>query len=197
MGCTAFFKSSEFFSAIIGGIFVLLGTMAAYYFQKKQSQNESEERLRNFLKATSVELKSLIDKGESIVSFLGHDLENAERPPFFQFKMSEKYFVVFDNNTSLIGHISNEQLRSNIISVYINIKSFVDSMKLYEENHERYYYSFLLPIETESNKIIQKAANKTNEKILKDSSYFLIAAYQSRKDEVENLINLINSFLKG
>lgn len=190
------FTSDAFWSAIIGGLFVLIGTLITRYFQSKDKQKSQRENLNNFLEIVLIELRTLHKRGKETVSSFVELTVDPENPEFFAFHMSHNYFVIYDNNASHIGQLTDKKLQDKIVSIYLNFKIFSDSLKLYEKSFDKYYSSLLLPFATEPQRIVKKATIKANVEFLNLLAQEIKEKIPDLDKELDDLTNYINDFLR-
>ena len=125
----SFIKTNEFFSALIGGVFVLIGTLIAARHDRQQKKQESRELLQSILEAISTELEVLFSRymktmGCIITALTPDQVLNT------YYSVTEKYFTMFDSNAKLLGQLKNKELRNSIISTYIDMKGLIEGFKL-------------------------------------------------------------------
>lgn len=107
---------------------------------------------------------------------------------YFKISISQDYFTIYTTNGSFVGKIKNERLRKKIVSVYINIKGFIELIFLInneKEKLEKLLEKSLINTQIDPNLII------THEKALS----ILIYQIKRIKEEQDNLSKQINKLL--
>lgn len=111
-------------------------TKKAYENQVRHEELLEKRRIGAFCLGLKAELEAVWKKYEETG---GNALLETREDQFFSgyYTLTGNYFDVYSNNTSLIGHIEDEELRQRIIRVYTDFKGLVDSYKTNNDLLER------------------------------------------------------------
>ncbi|HHT0591910.1 TPA: hypothetical protein ACTXXA_003585 [Legionella anisa] len=117
---------SGFIGAIIGGLLSLAATYLTHSLEKKRQLAEEDNRGKVFLKSIQSEIENIFCVYNDRV---GKQIEELEDETCFNFifPIKQNYFNIYESQTSLLGLVKNEELRSKIINCYIEMKGIVDS----------------------------------------------------------------------
>jgi len=128
--------------SVIGGIFVLLGTLIAYWLDRRKSASQKKEETLALIKAIKVEIETLFD---IYMKNVGNTLEEHTKgePFLFKFEVTQEYFTVYTSSANRLGDIE-ENLRSAIIKTYNLGRSLVDTYKTNNSLIEKYNYNLWL-----------------------------------------------------
>ena len=136
-------NSKEFLSAVLGaiiggliaGTFTLLGQRQSNKAQRKRDGQAEYERVKGTLQALWAELdtfkKRFVDAFKKRFVEPNSEVPYAHIPKFAALRHS--FFIVFDSNADLIGHITSAELRREIVSTYVKLKAAVDTLNHYAE----------------------------------------------------------------
>jgi hypothetical protein len=118
-------------SALIGGILSLTGAVGAVLIDRKISKNEEESKekilLRGFINSIKTELTTLWGDTSYLESL-------KEGEPFLTtIAITQDYFVIYSNNSPLIGRLKSEELRNQIVKTYTAARLLIDA---YAYNNE-------------------------------------------------------------
>ncbi|MHB1702824.1 MAG: ABC transporter permease [bacterium] len=100
----------------------------------------------------------------------------------YRISISQDYFTIYNGNSSFIGKIKNEKLRKEIVSVYTNIKGFIELSTLVNKNQDK--------IEKVLKKDLEFASKFNNSQA---STEVIISAYKTR---LNNIIESIKQIKK-
>lgn len=128
---------SAFIGAIIGGLFSLGGVWLAHKNDLKKEQEREKLLLKGFLLSIRDEIETLWDR---YMWGIGEVLEKLpEKSPLLYFyPLTQSYFTVYDDNSSLIGKIEDNDLRKLIIITYAKAKGLVDGYRFNNEMVQKY-----------------------------------------------------------
>lgn len=146
---------SNFFSAlagaVVGGLASFVATWLQHCLENKRNESDSKKTINATLKAIKAELIGL---QERYMETIGSELESVgdDSPFLFFYYAHEDYFTIYNQNASVLGQIGCDQLRASIVSVYIQIKSLLDTYKSNNALIEKYDYYSELYLETKSPK---------------------------------------------
>lgn len=128
-------------SALVGGAIAgFFSLRAVDRSAKKDSEmrkKEEESLLNAFLLSIRDEVDTLWNR---YMWGIGEELEKLpENQPFlWQYPLTQNYFSVYDNNSSLIGKIKEDNLRKLIIITYTQAKGLIDSYRFNNEMVKTY-----------------------------------------------------------
>jgi hypothetical protein len=111
-------------SALIGGVLSLLGAVGAVLIDRKISREEEESKerilLRGFINSIKTEMTTLWDDNSHLESL-------REGEPFLTtIAITQDYFVIYSNNSHLIGRLKSEELRNHIVKTYTAARMLID-----------------------------------------------------------------------
>lgn len=125
--------------SLVGGACTLAGVMFSNLLdaqKRKRADRAGVQRLKN---AICAEMKAILAR-HLLVSGRRLAVLSAEKPQLSKQHIEENYFIVFEQNANKLGDITDETLREQIISTYVLMKGFVDSVRhnnsLVEGYHE-------------------------------------------------------------
>jgi hypothetical protein len=113
----------------IGGFFTLKGVEKQHKHSLVVQRQEHERKIDGILQAIQYELEIL---GEMYAKEAGR-LLNAlkEREPFMvYFSLTEKYFIVYPNNTGLVAQIKDADLCRSIVVTYNKVNFLVELFRI-------------------------------------------------------------------
>lgn len=125
--CTAL---TPLFSALAGGLFVLLGVIAKDAIDRGRQKEQDQASLLGFQQMIRSEVEVLYGRykegiGKSIASVPDGKFMEAIFPI-----TDVNYFTVYENNSNLIGKIQDNELRKLIVTTYTQAKSMLDSIRM-------------------------------------------------------------------
>jgi hypothetical protein len=112
-------------SALIGGVLSLLGAVGAVLIDRKISRNEEESKekilLRGFINSIKTEITTLWGDTSYLESL-------KEGEPFLTtVAITQDYFVIYSNNSPLIGRLKSEELRKQMVKTYTAGRMLIDA----------------------------------------------------------------------
>ncbi|HDV5405512.1 TPA: hypothetical protein RI771_003573 [Vibrio cholerae] len=144
---------NSFVSAIVGGAATLSGVWIANRFQEKNLAQQQLVYIQGVLNGLHAELEALWLKYDERMGSHVEQLNEGE-PLSAYWPITQDYFTFYGANASTLGQLSDKELLHDIVKVYRELKSLVDSYRMnnvlvekYEIAHERYQSS-----QTELNK---------------------------------------------
>lgn len=159
---------SSIAGGLIGGLFTFLGVSLSMRANVKSNLLIQKREVNSFCKAIMAELQCLHDRYMATMgSALGE--HPVDEPFLYHYTVTEQYFTVFNTNANFLGKVSDDDLRSQIISTYTSTKGHMDSLRmnttLYLElkeikNHEPIAAGSSL--EVRKNNLIQSLRNYSN-----------------------------------
>lgn len=145
---------SGLIGALLGGLTTLLASWWQHHLEKKRNEIENNKSINATIEAIKTELVCLLERYDQTIGKLVETLKDNESFLYYYYA-TEDYFTIYNQNSSLIGQISDACLRKNIISVYINIKGLLETYKINNGLIDKYQYYKNLFLETE-NKIYEQ-----------------------------------------
>jgi len=182
---------SSFGSAIVGGLIAavvaFLANRQAHRFNRKLVEVEKQKEIDSILHAIRIEMKVMMDDYE----FIRERLEKVEdgKPFAFFFKITRDYFIVYPNNTGIVGQIGDSELCTAIITAYHKASVFIDSIEVNNWNSER-----LLEYEKRKDQTVLQNEWHTHVKGMAGYVTSLRKNYQDLKQESEKLCKAIEDY---
>lgn len=134
---------SDFWSgALIAIIGSVVGFGISYWRQKADKNSDEKKQTESFLNAIKSEISSIWSR---YYATIGESIENLKENEGFgsYYPIFDNYFIVYDNNTNLIGNLDKE-LSEILVKTYTIAKGLKDSFlcnnKLLNELNR--YYDF-------------------------------------------------------
>ena len=124
---------SSFGSAIIGGLigggFAILAGRQAHRNSLKLDQVQGQKKICGILQAIRCELVSVGEVYQQQSGGLLDKLKEGE--PFnVRFCLTEKYFIVYPNNTDAVGQIEDADLVKSIVETYIKANLLIETFRM-------------------------------------------------------------------
>jgi hypothetical protein len=115
-----------FWEISFSGLFVIVGTWLSYWQQKKMEKDKEQKQIKSFLKSIKYELSGIWDR---YYETIGEEISKLteEIGLNYSYIMSENYFVVYDNNTNMLGNL-NSDLSEKIVKTYMSVKGLKDTL---------------------------------------------------------------------
>ena len=106
-------------------ICVIVGFAVGYYFQRRDKKSDEKKQIESFLNSIKTEISSIWERYYEVV---GKSIENSNQNEGFAsyYPIFDNYFIVYDNNTNLIGKLDKE-LSQVLVKTYIMAKGLKDS----------------------------------------------------------------------
>lgn len=146
--------------AIIGGAltgFFTLRSVKVAYKNERTLQDAREKNLINGL------LQAIHDEVETIyeryLETIGSNVEALpdNTPLLMYYPVFNDFFTVYNTNSFLIGRISDNDLRKDIVTLYTSAKGLIDSFRLNNDFVQKFEYIDGLYRETQNELYKQKA----------------------------------------
>lgn len=183
----------NFFSAIAGAI--VGGSIAGFFSLKatqKSHQNEldkakeSEEKLiSGFLQAIHDEIETVYDRYQESMGARLESLDDGNALTFY-YPLVSDFFTVYNGNSFLLGRISGNDLRKQIIKTYTVSKGLVDSFRMNNDLVSKYEFSERLYAETKLD--VHKDQSIAHYQALVEYAKTLKELHRTLKQEVSLLL---------
>lgn len=175
--------------AIIGGFiagyFALRATKNAHRNQMEQAAKNEATLIRGVLQAIHDEVETLFERYQETMGAQVESLEEG-KPLLLYYPLVSDFFTVYNGNSFLIGRISDNDLRKQIIKSYTLAKGMVDSFRLNNDLIQKFEYWDQMFQESKSQIHQQKAAAYYHS--LVDYAKKIKVTHQQLKSETENLL---------
>ncbi len=154
------FDIGNFISALVGAFIGGVATFASIFLndclENERKKCDSNDAIYATLQAIREELIGL---RKQYMETVGSQLESTDNdtPFLFYYSATEDYFTIYNQNASKMGQINDDALRANIVAIYIQIKSLLDTYKSNNNLLEKYNYYSLLYSETNSSTHYEKS----------------------------------------
>ena len=141
---------------VITGLFMMWQNKKNFKYNLTLNELEDRKTEKAVLQALETEIKAdwqrynesikpsiekLLGSGHSKrftdMSEYGNDLNYFYMLLSHRISISQDYFTIYNTNSSFIGKIKNAKLRMEIVSVYTNIKGFLELIPLNENNKDK------------------------------------------------------------
>ncbi len=141
---------------LITGLFMMWQNKKNYKYNLKLIEQEDEKIEKAVLQAIETEIKVIWERYENFIKPSIEELVKSDYSKKFtdmnkymedlnyfhvllsyRVSISQDYFTIYNGNSSFIGKIKNEKLRKEIVSVYTNIKGFIELISLINKNQDK------------------------------------------------------------
>lgn len=149
-----------------------------------------QEAVDGFLQALHVESKVAF---EAFQSKIGKELETLEPGEAFlkHFVLSNHHFCVYHNNTQMLGAISNDALRLQIVKANTLFKAFQDTLGYHDQLVDHYNQLDLLA--HQSQKPIDEGAAKRQLHLVKEHTKALKLEHSVMSAQMYQMIAMLRS----
>jgi hypothetical protein len=139
-------NSTEFLAAVVGAVvggliaggFTVWSQGQSNKAQRRRDREADNEQIKGTLQAIATELEAF--KARFVDGFRKNFVEPDQQEPYAHLPkivgFRHPYFVVFDNNASSLGRVTNAELRRKIVSTYVELKAVVDVIGHYAERRD-------------------------------------------------------------
>lgn len=152
---------NSFISALIGGAATLSGVWIANRFQERNRARQQSEYIQGIVNGLHAELEALWLKYDERMGYLVEQLED-DKPLDYYWPITQDYFTFYGANASALGQLTDKQLRLDIVKVYSELKSLIDTFRMNNVLVEKYQIAIdrYLSSKTEANKTILDSAEE-------------------------------------
>ncbi|MGB0942682.1 MAG: hypothetical protein ACPGUE_09785 [Marinomonas sp.] len=123
---------SSFASAIIGGLFVLVGVISTHWLNERKQRKDKINRDIRLLKAFKSDLMCLFG---AYMASAGNSVDACRKDDFveLEYKAEQDYFAFFHENASHLSDFSNSDIGLKINVCYVTFKGLLDTFSLHTE----------------------------------------------------------------
>ena len=189
--------SAEIKAAVIGGIvgsmlgggFSALATWQAYKHNLALERIKTQETINGILQALHLEMEAVLKSFE----WFGEQLNDVKEGEVFaySFQIRCNYFVVYPNNTAIIGQIEDANLVRQIIASYTSASSFLDAIEVNDTDEKRLReYQNLRAV----NPTVFKTQYDDHIERMTNFAPLLRRSYQELKQEAEKLSKAVDDY---
>lgn len=190
---------SIFKDCVIPLLSALFGVFATVFCTSYREYKKELERKKDFLGAILGELcsiKALFEVREK--EFIESDPTDIFKYNFFYYELNYDYVSVFENSCDKIGIVGDFQVVQRIICTYMDIKSFFEQLKIYQELAQK-GESCRLEIDNYYKRNFQDNKTITLSQLVNEHYYYgqhiKNSVYPMTKEVVIETINSLNEFI--
>ena len=184
---------------LIGGGFAFWGGWRAYKYNLKHSEIQKQKKIDGVLQSIRYELEILgqVYKAQA-GGLLEKQKDKAGEPFSVHFSLTEKYFIVYPNNTDVVGQIDDPDLVKSIIVTYNKANFLIEMFRinnLYLGQQTEIEKMGLMTVDTlmlrQMNIPLQNLRNR-----LVEHKQLLIQSHMDLVTETDNLLAKISDYRK-
>jgi len=179
---------------LVTGTFAILATWFTYKHTIRLHQRQQQKKLNGLLMAIRYEIDIAID---ILQRKAGHLLDKLEegKPYLNYFSLSGEYFIIYPNNTELIGQIDDRELCKAIIETYNTANYAIEGLRVNNWYLER--LSDFRKLQGQHSNANYISTNiQSLEKHLVEYAPALKKGNQVLKEQKQNLLSRIGDYLK-
>ena len=184
--------SAALIGSIIGGGFVLLGVSREHKNNLKLHEFQRRKRIDGVLRAIRYELEILGQIYQQKAGSLVEKLEDG-KPYMVYFSLTEKYFIVYPNNTEIVGQIDDSELCKAIVVTYNKANFLLESFRINNWYLDRLSDFQKLRAENVMDNYVTTNINSLQQKLIEWAPQ-LKQAHNDLGRETENLFAEIDNF---
>ena len=173
---------------IITGIFSLKATDKAFDHQRRHTAELEARTIAGFLQAIHDEIETVMDRYQEAMGVQIESLKDGE-PLSIYYPLVSDFFTVYNGNGFLIGRISDNDLRKQIIKTYTLAKGIVDSFRMNNDLVGRFEHARKIYEETKQDIHMQQATAHYNSLI--EYAKTLKESHQVLKAEASSLLRTL------
>ncbi len=182
------FDLSSLVSAIIGGLiaggFALLATHISYKNQIKQAQENDEKLIKSLLQSIHDEIETIYEIYQDSIGEKIDSLNEGEALNVY-YPIESDYFTVYRSNCFLIGRITDNDLRKQIIKTYTLAQGMVDAFHQNSAFVEKRVDAYELFIGTQDE--VHKTYFQEHDNQLVEYAKIIKESHMSFKQEISEL----------
>jgi hypothetical protein len=175
-----------FGGAVVGGLFAVGAAYQSHRYNLTLERQRTQETIDGILQAIRIEWQVMLKEYE----WLGERLAEVKQGETFTyfFKITRDYFIVYPNNTSIVGQINDAELCRQIVVAYTRASTFIDAIEVNNANVER-----LREFETHCATVTLDASTRHQMRMI-EFVPLLRQAYQELKQDAEKLTKAIDNY---
>lgn len=172
----------------LGGLMTMSATKKGIKMDHERRTEDQKAALQNFYHALLTEIETVWSRYYKVAGVL---LENLPDGSSFQlpYPVTQEHFIIYKNNSLLIGMIPDNMLRESIIKTYSNAIGMVESFNFNNIFLEKWSHWGWIVAET--GKPIYKARADAIEACLVEFAKGLVVGHNTLKENVQQLIELL------
>ncbi len=178
--------------AIIGGLiagyFALEATRRSFKNQRIHAEENEEKIILSLMQAIHDEIETIYDRYQETMGARIETLNEGEALVFY-YPLVSDFFTVYNGNSALIGRISDNDLRKQIIKTYTLSKGMIDSFRMNNELVQKCEHSNKIYEETQKEAHKQHAA--AHYQLLIEYAKSLKQSHIMLKQEIANLLRVL------
>lgn len=121
--------------SLVGGGFSVLAAWQAHKHNLSLEQKQAHETIDGILHAIRIEWSVMLKEFDWLGERL-NEVKDGQGFTYF-FKITKNYFIVYPNNTSIVGQIADSELCRQIVTAYTRANTFMDAIEVNNENERR------------------------------------------------------------
>lgn len=175
--------------AIIGGamtgFFTIKATSNSQKHQREQTQRNEEILIKGLLQSIHDEIETVFERYQETMGAKLESLNDNEAIIYF-YPLVSDFFSVYNGNTFLIGRISDNDLRKQIIKTYTYGKAIIDSFRMNNDLLSKFEFAHKLSEETQNE--VHKQQALAHYKSLVEYAKTLKETHKTLESEVNTLL---------
>lgn len=122
-------------SMVSGAALALLGAFFAHMYDLKLERIQAQETIDGILQAIRFEMEAVLKSFE----WFGEQLKDVKEGEVFaySFQIRRDYFIVYPNNTAIVGQIGDAELVRQIIASHTAANSLLDAIAVNDTDEKR------------------------------------------------------------
>ncbi len=174
---------------LFGGGFSVLATWQAHKHNLALERIQMQAMIDGILQAIRIEWDVMLKEYNWLGERLG-EVQNGKAFTYF-FKITRDYFIVYPNNTAIVGQINNSELCRQIVTAYTSANTFLDAIEVNNKNEERLQEFHKL--QTTDPVLFQREHSNHYSRMVEFVPH-LRESYQDLKNEAEKLAKAIDDY---
>lgn len=177
--------------AIVGGGFAIAAAWQSHRHNVSLERLQSEQTIDGILHAIRIEWSVMLNE----YVWLGDKLDAVKDGDGFThfFKITRDYFIVYPNNTSIVGQIGDPELCLRIVTAYTKANTFLDAIEVNNQNEERLQELKLLKVSDPPPELFEKQFRAHLNRMAEFVPH-LKQSHQELKDEAGKLAKAIDTY---
>jgi hypothetical protein len=116
----------------VGGGLTYLGVIKSLRSDSEKSRSATNENVNAFCKSIAAELEAVVERQRNNLGPLFEQITERHFINGYQIA-DQNYFIVFDNNATMVGRMRDQELGRKIIKLYIKMKGHLDTFKVHAQ----------------------------------------------------------------